>query len=132
MADQSIQVEWAFICDYALIDVGGKLSIMGIFDRLFAATYPAAHPMLFIVTSWIGTPGSIAIIEVRYWSPNQDLIGAVQQQVAFGPEGKSTGVFQMPQLPLPMPGKYVFEFMAGGESMRHVDLTVTTPPEQQP
>lgn len=125
MTDQTIEIDWAFICDYALIDASGKVSVLGIFDRVFAASFPAAHSILYAVASWAGPPGTVAIVELRYWSPAGDLIGAAQQQVAFGPEGKSTGIFQMPQLPLPVPGTYLLEYMAGGVSIRHLELVVT-------
>jgi hypothetical protein len=127
MTDQTLAIDWAFICDYALIDASGKLSILGIFDRLFAANFPAAHPMLYVVASWVAPPGTVAIVELRYWSPAGDLIGAAQQHVSFGPDGKSAGIFQMPQLPIPVPGTYLLEYVTGGVSIRHLELVVTKP-----
>ena len=37
------------IAEYANVSTGGKLNVMGIFNTLFAARFPARHPSLHIV-----------------------------------------------------------------------------------
>ncbi len=50
------KVDWALVCDYALIDTAGKLSVLGIFERLFAGNFPALHPVMYLVAQWSGAP----------------------------------------------------------------------------
>lgn len=45
-----VTVKLALLADYALISSDGKLSIMGIFDRIFAHKRPVIHPNMHLVT----------------------------------------------------------------------------------
>jgi hypothetical protein len=123
-------VAWAFLCDYAIVDAGGKVSIIGIFDRLFTQNFPAVHPILYLVAAWTGPPGGVLAVELRVWSPSQDLLVGAQQQIGFGPDGRSTGIFLLSPIPLPSPGDYLFELMAGETSVKHLRLGVGAPPQQ--
>ena len=42
-----MRVEIFTLCDAATVDAGGKLSILGSFDRLNAREAPVIHPQLF-------------------------------------------------------------------------------------
>lgn len=44
-----MKVNFAHLCDYALISREGKLSVLGIFSQLFAAKLPTVHPLLHVV-----------------------------------------------------------------------------------
>jgi hypothetical protein len=42
----------ALLCDYAMVSQEGKLSILGIFDRVNPPRLPGLVPSMFVVTSW--------------------------------------------------------------------------------
>lgn len=44
-----MKVNFAHLCDYALLSVDGKLSALGIFTRISTAQIPAFHPRAFLV-----------------------------------------------------------------------------------
>lgn len=46
-------------CDNSFTDQAGKLSIIGMFDTIFADKYPASHPQLTIVSIWEGGEGKL-------------------------------------------------------------------------
>ena len=49
-----MQVDFAFICDYA--EAGGKINAMGIgFDTIFAKQVPVTHSQFFIVAQFRGS-----------------------------------------------------------------------------
>ncbi|MBT4384810.1 hypothetical protein HOD30_03605 [Candidatus Peregrinibacteria bacterium] len=50
-------VEFAMFCDHASVSMDGKLSLNGIFDRLFAKEVPVTHTQMFIVSKLILPPG---------------------------------------------------------------------------
>jgi hypothetical protein len=128
-SDDGLEVEWAVLADHALVDAGGKLSVIGIFSRLWAAVFPSGHPVLFLVAAWAGQPQRVVIVELRVWGPGGELILSGQQQVQLGPDGKSNGIFQLAPFLLPTPGRFVFELAAEGRSMAHVPLDVAPVPE---
>jgi hypothetical protein len=118
------EVIFALLCDYALTDAAGKLSIIGIFDRVLVSPFPAMHAQLFLVARWTGDPGTLAAIETRIWSPSRELIGAVPQTVQFGSDGTANVLMRVSPLPLPSPGEYTFELLLGGASVHHTPLLV--------
>ncbi len=123
-----VRVEWALICDYALVDTGGKLSLLGIFDRLFAANFPAVHPVLFIAAQWVGSPNLGIDVELRIWGPSKELIGSAQQHVQLTEKGQGAGILRLAPLPLPTTGEYIFELLGAGVSQAHLPLSVEPPP----
>jgi hypothetical protein len=128
MADAEYRVDWALLCDYALVDAGGKLSMIGVFENLFAQNFPAMHPILFHVAQWAGPPNGSIAAELRIWGPSKELIGSAQQQVQLSPVGRAGALIQLSPLPLPAAGEYVFEVLGGGVSQHHTSVTVGYPP----
>jgi hypothetical protein len=116
------------LADYVLVDNAGKLSIIGIFDRLFAAPFPSLHPQLFIVARWTGGPSKAEATEIRAWSPGGELLVGAQQPLEFGPDGKANTIARLSPLPLPGPGDYTLELLAGGASIHHIPLAVESAP----
>ena len=47
------------LCDYASQTREGKLNMMGIFDALFAASFPVRHPSMFLVLRLEVAPSEI-------------------------------------------------------------------------
>ena len=39
-----MKIDLATVCDYAVIDQFGKVSILGIFSHIWVAKFPAVHP----------------------------------------------------------------------------------------
>lgn len=46
-------VEYAILCDYASVSMGGKLNLNGIFEHFMAKETPVIHPQLFVVSKMI-------------------------------------------------------------------------------
>ena len=44
-----MQIILACLCDHSTADASGKLSIIGVFDNIFAHRFPAVHPTMFLV-----------------------------------------------------------------------------------
>jgi hypothetical protein len=123
-ANPETRLKWTLIADYALVDSMGKLSVVGIFDKLWAPVFPSLHPVLFLVAAWAGMPNQLVVAELRVWGPAKELLVGGQQQVQFGPDGLAQGIFRLSPLPLPAAGEYVLELLAGGISLSHSTLTV--------
>lgn len=47
-----IAIKHAVLADYAMVSKDGKLSIIGIFERLFSAKCPVVHPQMCLVLSF--------------------------------------------------------------------------------
>src|SRR5262245_49713485 len=44
-----MKIDFAVVCDYALVDQYGKLSVIGMFHHIWVAEFPAVHPRLHLV-----------------------------------------------------------------------------------
>ncbi|HEX9728403.1 MAG TPA: hypothetical protein VGA37_07870 [Gemmatimonadales bacterium] len=49
-----MKIDFAVVCDYALIDQFGKLSVLGIFQHIWVAQFPTVHPRLHLVVRMKG------------------------------------------------------------------------------
>ncbi len=61
---------YTLLCDDVRQEMGGKFSLMGLFESIFANVFPAVHHRFAIVNEWTGGKGEFAI-RIRLLSPNQ-------------------------------------------------------------
>lgn len=119
-----MNVDWGLLADYALVDQRGKLSLIGIFNRLWTPSFPSLQPTVFLAFALTGEASRSAMAELRVWGPTKDLLVGGQQQVMFGTDGRASSIFQLAPLPLPAPGVYIFELLLDGTSAAHLELNV--------
>lgn len=52
---KTAQLVYSIMCDDVRIEMGNKLSLMGIFENVFFQTFPSALLKFAIVNHWVGT-----------------------------------------------------------------------------
>jgi hypothetical protein len=50
----SAQLVYSVVCDDVRVEIGNKLSLMGIFENLFFPTFPAVLLKLAVANHWVG------------------------------------------------------------------------------
>jgi hypothetical protein len=45
-------LNFTLLCDDVRQEIGGKISLMGIFENIYATSFPAIHPRLAIMNEW--------------------------------------------------------------------------------
>jgi hypothetical protein len=121
-----VQVDFAVLADYALIDQHGKLSVLGIFQHVWVGTFPAVHPRTHLVLRVRGRRTEIGQhpIRIRFVDENGNELLGGEGTVQFGepPAGVTeieAGAVLVFDVPLPHPGPYWFEIaMDGGDAIR--------------
>jgi len=111
-----MHVDFAVLADYALIDQQGKLSVLGIFQHVWVASFPAVHPRTHLVLRVRGRRTEIGEhrIRIRFVDDEgKELMGG-EGTVQFGepPAGITeveAGAVLVFDVPLPHPGAYAFE-----------------------
>lgn len=63
-------LNFTLICDDVRQEVGGKVSLMGIFENIYASQFPAVHPRLAIVNEWSDGSGEFEVL-LRILSPDR-------------------------------------------------------------
>lgn len=120
-----MQIDFAVLADYALIDQQGKLSVIGIFQHVWVAQFPAAHPRTHLVLRVKGRRTEIGEhpMRIRFVDDQgQELMGGdgtVQfGEPAAGVTDVEAGAVLVFDVPLPRPGAYAFEITLGGSVVR--------------
>ena len=59
------------LCDDVRQELGGKFSLMGLFEAIYANVFPAVHPRFAIVNEWTGGRGEF-MFKIRLLSPDRE------------------------------------------------------------
>jgi hypothetical protein len=130
-----VNVALAVVCDHALIDQSGKLSVIGIFERIWVERFPAVHPRLHLVLRLKGRRTEIGDhpIVIRLLDPDGMEVlrgdGSVQiGEPAAGVTEVEAGAVLAFDVPLEKAGVYGFEIAVDGEVVAGVPVTVAQMP----
>jgi hypothetical protein len=128
-----MEVDLALLADAATIDASGKLSILGVFDRLTAGSFPVQHPRLVLVlrfSAGIQEMGRHKVeILLRDPAGKEAMRIDGEMQLGAGPRALAQGVkvphlLNLDGLVFPTGGAYFFEVLVDGEHHVSVPLTV--------
>ena len=133
-----MHVALALLADGANVTREGKLNLLGIFDTIFARTFPVTHPQMQLVLRFEAEPheaGKRRDVEVQFLAgdgrPLFRLPGAVMvQQRTVGDTVRMDQIVTLNNVQLEHPGPYRFHVVVDGEPAATVPLYVeqiTTP-----
>ena len=66
-------VNFIIICDDVRQEMGGKISLMGLFENIYATKFPAIHPRLAVVTEWSEGKGDFEV-RMRLIAPDRNKV----------------------------------------------------------
>lgn len=137
-----MKIDLAVVCDYALIDQYGKLSIMGIFQHIWVSQFPTVHPRLHLVIRLRGRRTEVGRHDllIRLTDEEQSEILSGTGTVTFNepPAGVTeieAGAVLAFDTPFARPGRYEFAIRVDDDLEAVVPLTVAQsnrPPQPQP
>jgi hypothetical protein len=130
-----VNVQLALVCDHAIIDQHGKLSVLGIFDRIWVERFPAIHPRLHLVLRLKGRRTEVGdhgvLIQLMDDVGREVLRGEGNVQIGEPPAGvvdiEAAAVLAF-DVPLEHAGVYTFEIAVDGAHAAAVPITVTQMP----
>jgi hypothetical protein len=133
-----MKIDLATVCDYAVIDQFGKVSILGIFSHSWVAKFPAVHPRLHLVLHLKGRRTEIGEHKVKIRMVDEhgaELISG-DGKVTFNepPAGVleiSAGTVLVLDAPFPHAGKYMFKVQVDEEIESEIPITVAQNPHPQ-
>jgi hypothetical protein len=125
------------IADTVIQDrASGKWSVVGIFDRVLAPSFPTVHPMVAIYLKMADVEGKHRI-RVEFKDAEDRCVGRFEGVEVDVKEGTQTVEMGLPtqMLPLTKPGRYQFQLFVNDEYVGSADLTAVTlktPPATRP
>ena len=133
-----MKVDLALLCDYALIDQYGKLSVMGIFEHIWVHHFPVVHPRMHLVMRLKGRRTELGehAVSIRLVDDSDADIITGDGTVTFSepPAGVTegeAGTVLVFDVPLDHAGDYVFVISVDYEHSTTVPLTVGLAPKSQ-
>jgi hypothetical protein len=121
------------LCDHALVSQDGKLSLIGIFDRIAVPGLPIQHPRFFVVAVFDMAPGN-HMVRVELLDPTGHSVLQGQEQgapegvpipVTVAAAGQSGNLIaELNLLPLEFAGRYDFNLYVGDDRVGTIPLNV--------
>ena len=127
-----MNIDFAVVCDYALVDQFGKLSVIGVFHHIWVQQFPTVHPRLHLVIRLKGTRTEVGEHDVQIrllYEEDEEIING-EGKVHF-PEPPA-GVLEVEagavlafDVPFKKPGRYRFEIRVDSGPQTVVPITVS-------
>ena len=109
MADERADIVYQIFSDDVRLEIGNKLSLMGVFQEVFVQQLPVTLPKMAVLTQWRGAGEYTS--EVRILAPDRKTLLASSPQTVFQiPEGGyANNVNFFLNLQLEQPGEYTIQ-----------------------
>ena len=124
-------LNFTIICDDVRQEMGGKLSLMGLFENIYAPKFPAVHPRIAILTEWSGGQGEFRI-KMRILAPDgKTVIRETNSKMTLnGVNYKHRDVSLHLTVEFKTPGTYWVENFLDEELINSISLNVVQVKEQ--
>jgi hypothetical protein len=119
------KLSYTLLCDDVRHELGGKFSLMGLFESIYANHFPAIHPRFAIVNEWTGGKGEFKV-RIRLLSTNkQDVLSESEAALSlFSETQKHRDISVRFNTTFPSPGTYWIEMLLDSERVALVPLPV--------
>ena len=121
------------VADFANIDSGGKLNVIGVFNRISARTFPTVHPVMYLVVRLVAELGDFDVQhQLRVILQDQDEhaiwetpeITFAMQSPPDGSLGEFTPIIGIQNLQFEQPGRYFFRVLVDKDPKGTVPIEV--------
>ena len=116
---------YTILCDDVRQEMGGKFSLMGLFESIYANSFPAVHPRFAIVNEWTGGKGEFKV-RVRLLAPDREqVISESEAAIAlFSETQRHRDISIRFNTKFAVPGTYWIETLLDDERVSLVPLTL--------
>ena len=116
---------YTLLCDDIRQELGGKFSLMGLFETISSAVFPAVHPRFVIVNEWKGGRGEHTV-SVRLLAPDRTMVIAESASTLslHSETQRHRDVVIRLNTTFPVPGTYWLEMQVDREVAGTVPLPV--------
>lgn len=107
------QLAYSIICDDVRIEMGNKLSLMGIFENIFFQGFPSALLKFAIVNHWVGN-GQFET-HVKILAPDRkEVVVSTSSKFSIEPNGYADNVTFFTNVNFERPGAHIVQIYLDG------------------
>jgi hypothetical protein len=122
----TIRVQAFLLCDSVVIDSQtGKTIIQGVFDNIWAQSFPAMHPYCTLYARLELDGASSCEIQIGIRSPSGMYERPLPPQKLIATNSVAQLIMQLQGLPLPEAGRYVFGLIVDGKALTEFPFTAS-------
>jgi hypothetical protein len=122
-----LELAYTLFCDDVRLEVGNKLSYMGVFQTIIVPQLPVWLPKLAVVNHWKGD--GVHLSEVRILMPDRQQALVVSQPARFEiTHGSADNISFFVNVTLPVSGDYVVQTLVDSNLFEERILTVSDQP----
>ncbi len=125
MNTENLQLVYTLLCDDVRLEMGNKVSLMGIFQNIMVERLPVSLIKFAVVNHWRGR--GIYQTEVRIMSPDRSnlIVTSQSTNIELAPGGFTDNVSFFVNVVFPTPGTYWVQTLANSEILEEFPLVVT-------
>lgn len=106
--EQKLELAYTLFCDDVRLEIGNKLSYMGVFQSIVVPQLPVWLPKLAVVNHWRGEGAHLS--EVRILMPDRQQALVVSQPARFEiTHGSADNISFFVNVTFPVPGQYLVQ-----------------------
>lgn len=121
---EKLKLNYTIFCDDVRLEVGNKLSLMGVFHQIVVQQFPVTLLKFAVVSQWRGEGRSLS--EVRILTPDrrQAVVMAEPSPFEVAPGGVANNVSFFFNVAFPAPGKYLVQTLVDSNLFDEQELTL--------
>ena len=125
MTTENLQLIYTLLCDDVRLEMGNKISLMGVFQNIMVEKLPVSLIKFAVVNHWRGAGNHHT--EVRIMSPNRNTTVVTSQptQLELAPGGFTDNVSFFVNVVFPTAGTYWVQTLANTVLLEEFPLIVT-------
>ena len=125
MTNENLQLGYTILCDDVRLEMGNKLSLMGIFQNIMVERVPVTLIKFAVVQHWTGAGNYMA--EVRILSPDKMnvVVSSQPTQIALQEGGFADNVSFFVNPSLPEVGTYTVQTLVNSNLFNEFPLVIT-------
>ncbi len=119
-----LELSYTIFCDDVRLEVGNKLSLMGVFQNIMVQQLPVSLIKFAVVNHWTGEGAHLS--EVRILSPDrqQPVVASQPTRFEVAAGGFADNVHFFVNIVFPAPGQYVVQTLLDSSLFSEQTLTV--------
>lgn len=121
------KLNYTILCDDVRQEMGGKFSLMGLFESIYANTFPAVHPRFAIVNEWTGGKGEFQLKIRLLSSTKKEVLSESEASMnLYSETQRHRDISVRFNTTFAAPGTYWIEMLVDGQQAGLVPLPVQT------
>ena len=123
--DQKLELLYTLFCDDVRLEVGNKLSLMGVFQNIMVQQMPVSLIKFAVVNHWRGEGTHLS--EVRILTPDRQQPVVVSQPTSFeiAPGGYADNISFFVNVTFPAAGQYWVQTLVDSSLFDEQQLTIS-------